>query len=117
MTGFFYFETSKFHHTFGQNKLVFCQNEIKVLDGISKGKWKLQMTLKVRIRTLIWKAPNTTQKDSDLMIRFRKPTTAVVHSEDVFNFVGKFNLSIITDKFAHSSPKSDIVFQSIDKLR
>ena len=51
-----------------------------------------------------------------LMIRLRKPTTAVVHSEDVFNFVGNFNLSIITDKFAHSSPKSDIVFQSIDKL-
>ena len=32
----FYFETSKFHHNFGQNKLVFRQNEIKVLDGISK---------------------------------------------------------------------------------
>ena len=29
MTGFFYFETSKFHHNFGQNKLVFRQNEIK----------------------------------------------------------------------------------------
>ena len=57
MTGFFYFETSKFHHNFGQNKLVFRQNEIKVLDGISKEKWKLRMTLKVRIQTLIWKAP------------------------------------------------------------
>ena len=32
-----------------------------------------------------------------LMIRFRMPTTTVVHSEDVFNFVGNFNLSIITD--------------------
>ena len=37
-------ETSKFHHNFGQNKLVFRQNEIKVLDGISKEKWKLRMT-------------------------------------------------------------------------
>ena len=32
-----------------------------------------------------------------LMIRFRMPTTAVVHSQDVLNFVGNFNLSIITD--------------------
>ena len=45
----FYFETSKFHHNFGQNKLVFRQNEIKVLDGILMVKWKLQMTLKVQI--------------------------------------------------------------------
>ena len=50
-----FFEISKFHHIIGQNKLVFRRNEIKVLDGISKEKWKLQMTLKVRIRTLIWK--------------------------------------------------------------
>ena len=50
------------------------------------------------------------------MVRFRMPTTAVIHSEDVFNVVGNFNLSIITDKFAHSSPKSDVVFQCIDKL-
>ena len=39
------------------------------------------------------------------MIRFRMPTTAVLHSEDVFNLVGNFNLSIITDKFANSSLK------------
>ena len=32
------------------------------------------------------------------------------------NFVGNFDLSIITDSFAHSSPRSDVVFQSIDKL-
>ena len=32
-----------------------------------------------------------------LMIRFRMPTTAVVHSEDVFNFIGNFNLTTITD--------------------
>ena len=44
------------------------------------------------------------------------PTTAVVHSEDVINFVGNFNLSIITDSFAHRPPKSDLVFQSIDNL-
>ena len=51
-----------------------------------------------------------------LMIRFRMPTTAVVHSENILNLVGNFNLSIITDYFTHSSPKSDVVFQSIDKL-
>ena len=44
------------------------------------------------------------------------PTTAVVYSEDIFNLCGYFNLSIITDSFTHSSPESDIVFQSIDKL-
>ena len=38
-----------------------------------------------------------------LMKRFRMPSTAVVHSEDVPNFVGNFSLCIISDKFAHSS--------------
>ena len=32
-----------------------------------------------------------------LMVRFRMPTTAVVHSEDVLSFVGYFILNIITD--------------------
>ena len=51
-----------------------------------------------------------------LMVRFRMSAIAVAHSEDVFNFVGNFNWSIITDDFAQSSPKSDVVFQSVDKL-
>ena len=51
-----------------------------------------------------------------LLIRFRMPTTAVVHSEDAFNFVGNFKLSIITDQFTHSSPKSDNIFQNVDNL-
>ena len=50
------------------------------------------------------------------MVRFRMPTTAVIHSEDVFNFVGNFNLRKITDQSAHSSAKSDVVFQSTNKL-
>ena len=44
------------------------------------------------------------------------PTTYVVHSEDIFNPVGNFNLSIIADYFTHSSSESDIIFQGIDKL-
>ena len=51
-----------------------------------------------------------------LVIRFRMPTTYVVHSEDIFNPVGNFNLSIIADYFTHSSSESDIIFQGIDKL-
>ena len=35
VTRFLEIETSKFHRSFGQNKLVSLQNEIKVLDGIS----------------------------------------------------------------------------------
>ena len=49
VTRFLEFETSKFHRIFGQNKLVSLQNEIKVLDGISKEITKLRITLKVQI--------------------------------------------------------------------
>ena len=50
------------------------------------------------------------------MVGFRMPTTAVVHSEYVFDFVRNFNLSIVTDELTHSSPEPDVIFQGIDKL-
>ena len=51
-----------------------------------------------------------------LMIGFRIPTTTLVQFEDVLNFIGDFNLSIITDEFTHSSPKLNIILQSVYKL-
>ena len=46
----------------------------------------------------------------------RLPTTVVVHSEYVFDFVRNFNLGIVTDELAHSSSESDAIFQGLDKL-
>ena len=40
----------------------------------------------------------------------------VVHSEHALEFVGSLNLGIITDELAHSSPKSGVICQGIDKL-
>ena len=51
-----------------------------------------------------------------LMIWFRMPTTAVVDSEDVFDFVRNLNLGIITDELTHGSPESDVIFQGISRL-
>ena len=50
-----------------------------------------------------------------LMVAFRMPTTAVIHSGYVFYFVRNLYLGIITDDLAHSSPKSDVLFKGIDK--
>ena len=50
------------------------------------------------------------------MVGFRRPATAVIHSEDVFYFVRDLYLGIVTDELTHSSPKSDVIFQGVDKL-
>ena len=50
-------KTSKFHQNFDRNKLQFHENQINVLDRISKKKQGVQMKSKLQIRTLIWKPP------------------------------------------------------------
>ena len=50
------------------------------------------------------------------MVQFRMPPTAVMHSDHVFHFVRNLYLNIVTDEPTHSSPKSDVIFQGIDKL-
>ena len=51
-----------------------------------------------------------------LMVGFRMPTTAVIHSDFVFYFVRNLYFGIIIDELTNSSPKSDVIFQGIDKL-
>ena len=43
-------------------------------------------------------------------------TAAVIHSDDIFNSVRDLYLSIVTDELTHRSPKSDVIFQGVDKL-
>ena len=50
------------------------------------------------------------------MVGLRMPTTAVIHSEYVFYFVRNLYKGIVADEVTHGSPKSDIIFQGIDKL-
>ena len=50
------------------------------------------------------------------MVGLRISTTAVIISENVFYFIRNLYLGIVTDELTHSSPKSDVIFQDIDKL-
>ena len=51
-----------------------------------------------------------------LMVGLRMETTAVVHSEYVFDLIRNFNSGIVTDGLTHSCPESDVIFQGMAKL-